>query len=101
MTRFVYYCIPDDNENESEMNIFIIYKNSNLWKYMILKTILICQVNTILDSNLNYKKSVLINFNDPVGALPKYDGKIIMKVSRVSFKNKEEIKLPVAESLFM
>ena len=27
MTTFVYYFIPEDNENENKMNIFIIYKN--------------------------------------------------------------------------
>ena len=27
MTTFIYYFIPEDNENENKMNIFIIYKN--------------------------------------------------------------------------
>ena len=47
------------------------------------------------------EKSVWIDFNNPNGALPKYDGKIIMKVARLSWKNTEETKQQTADSLFM
>ena len=45
-------------------------------------------------------KNVWIDFNNPNGALPKYDGKIIMKVTRLSWESKEQPK-PSPESLFM
>ena len=47
------------------------------------------------------EKSVWIDFNNPVGALPKYDGKIIMKVTRLSWENNEEQKPASPDSLFM
>ena len=47
-------------------------------------------------------KNVWIDFNNPVGALPKYDGKIIMKVTRLSWEDKQqEQKQPSPDSLFM
>ena len=88
MTTFVYYFIPEDNENENKMNIFIIYKN-----YKDVK---------IQDIKDNMDKNVWIDFNNPVGALPKYDGKIIMKVTRLSWEDKQqEQKQPSPDSLFM
>ena len=36
MTTFVYYFIPEDNENENKMNIFIIYKTINFQRNLIL-----------------------------------------------------------------
>ena len=42
------------------------------------------------------EKSVWSDFNNPVGALPRYDGKIIMKVTKLSWENKNE-----TGSLFM
>ena len=44
------------------------------------------------------EKSVWIDFNNPVGALSKCEGKIIMKVTRLSWDNKEEQK---QDSLFI
>ena len=53
MTTFVYYFIPEDNENENKMNIFIIYKNYKDVKIQDIKDNFLYQVNIILDSNLN------------------------------------------------
>ena len=90
MTTFVYYFIPEDNENENKMNIFIIYKNYKDVKIQDIKD------NEFMDKN------VWIDFNNPVGALPKYDGKIIMKVTRLSWEDKQqEQKQPSPDSLFM
>ena len=43
---------------------------------------------------------IIYDFNNPVGALPRYDDKIIMKVTRLSWENKEQPKTS-PESLFM
>ena len=84
------------------MNIFIIYKN---YKDIRLKDI---KENFPLPGNYYFRfkfefmeKSVWIDFNNPVGALPKYDGKIIMKVTRLSFDNKNQQKSTNTDSLFM
>ena len=102
MTTFIYYFIPEDNENENKMNIFIIYKN---YKDIRLQDI---KDNFPLPGKYYFRfkfefmeKSVWIDFNNPVGALPKYDGKIIMKVTRLSWDDKDEQKSPSPDSLFM
>ena len=102
MTTFVYYFIPEDNENENKMNVFIIYKSFKDVKIQDIKE------NFPLPGEYHFRfkfefmeKSVWIDFNNPTGALPKYDGRIIMKVSRISWETKEEPKPSTAESLFM
>ena len=102
MTTFVYYFIPEDNEKEDKMNIFIIYKD---YKDIRLKDI---KDNFPLQGEYYFRfkfefneKNVWIDFNNPVGALPRYDGKIIMKVTRLDLENKNEIKQTNPNSLFM
>ena len=102
MTTFVYYFIPEDNENESKMNLYIIYKNPKEVKIKDIKE------NFPLPGEYYFRfkfefmeKSVWIDFNNPNGALPKYDGRIIMKVTRLSWKNPQETKQQTADSLFM
>ena len=41
---------------------------------------------------LNMDKNVWIDLNNPIGVLLKYDGKIITKVTRLSWENKEQLK---------
>ena len=84
------------------MNIFIIYKN---YKEIRLQDI---KENFPLPGDYYFRfkfefmeKSVWIDFNNPVGALPRYDGKIIMKVTRLSFDNKNQQKSTNTDSLFM
>ena len=96
MTTFVYYFIPEDNENENKMNIFKDVKIQDI------------KDNFPLPGEYYFRfkfefmdKNVWIDFNNPSGALPKYDGKIIMKVSRLSWENKNEPKQSSPESLFM
>ncbi len=93
MTTFIYYFIPEDNENENKMNIFIIYKN---YKDIRLNDI---KENFPLKGEYYFRfkfefmeKNVWIDFNNPVGVLPKYDDKIIMKVTRLSEDNKSKDK---------
>ena len=99
MTTFIYYFIPEDNENENKMNIFIIYKNyKDNYKDIRLQDI---KDNFPLKGEYYFRfkfefmeKNVWIDFNNPVGALPKYDDKIIMKVTRLSEENKPIDKSP-------
>ena len=102
MTTFVYYFIPEDNENENKMNIFIIYKNYKDVKIQDIKDNFPLPGEYIFRFKFEFMdKNVWIDFNNPSGTLPKYDGKIIMKVSILSWENKNEPKQPSPESLFM
>ena len=101
MTTFIYYFIPEDNENENKMNIFIIYKNYKDIRLQDIKDNFPLKGEYYFRFKFEFmEKNVWIDFNNPNGVLPKYDGKIIMKVSRLSWENKEEPKVS-AESIFM
>ena len=83
MTTFVYYFVPQDRETENRMNIFIIYKNYKDIKLQDIKE------NFPLKGEYYFRfkfqflgKNVWIDFNNPNGCLPKYEDKIIMKVTR-------------------
>ena len=102
MTTFIYYFIPEDNENENKMNIFIICKNYQDIRLQDIKD------NFPLPGKYYFRfkfefmeKSVWVDFNKPDGGLPKYDGKIIMKVTRLSWDNNEAQKQSAPDSLFM
>lgn len=101
MTTFIYYFIPEDNENENKMNIFIIYKD---YKDVRLQDI---KDNFPLPGDYYFRfkfefleKSVWIDFNNPNGTLPKYEGKIIMKVTRLSWENKAQPQKQNIENIF-
>ena len=88
MSTFVYYFVPEDNENETKMNLFIVYKD---YKELRLKDI---KDSFPLPGEYHFRfkfefqeKSVWIDFNNPNAVLPRYNGKIIMKVSRLSWGN--------------
>ena len=102
MTTFIYYFIPEDNENENKMNIFIIYKNIKDIRLQDIKD------NFPLPGDYYFRfkyefmeKNVWIDFNNYSGALPRYDEKIIMKVTRLSWDNKNEQNTTNTDSLFM
>ena len=102
MTTFIYYLIREDNENENKMNIFIIYKNYKDIRLKDIKDTFPLPGEYYFRFKFEFMdKNVWIDFNNPVGALPQYDGKIIMKVTRLSSDNKNEQKQPNPESLFM
>ena len=71
MTTFVYYFIPEDNENESKMNIFIIYKNYKDVKIQDIKDNFPLPGEYIFRFKFEFmEKNVWIDFNNPSGALP-------------------------------
>ncbi len=84
------------------MNIFIIYKNYKDIRLQDIKGQMCIRDRYYFRFKFEFmEKSVWIDFNNPTGALPKYDGKIIMKVTRLSWDNKEEQKSASPDSLFM
>jgi hypothetical protein len=91
MSTIVYYYIPEDREEPEKLNAFVISKD--------IDTIKIDDIveNFPLPGQYYYRfkfkfqnKNVWIDFNNPDATLPRFDGKIIMKVTRISWENSDE-----------
>ena len=87
MSSFIYYFIPEDKDSIEKMNIFMIPKD---YKNLRLNDI---KENFPLPGNYYFRfkfefngKEVWIDFNNPNGNLPKFEGKIIMKVQRIAWE---------------
>jgi hypothetical protein len=91
MSTFVYYFIPDDNEKEEGyMNIFIIYKDYKDVKVSDIKENFPLPGEYNFRFKFNYEgKTVWIDFNNPKGQLPQFEGKIIVKVQRLKWENQK------------
>jgi hypothetical protein len=88
MTTIVYYYIPEDREDPEKLNAFLIYKEIDSLKINDVKE------NFPLPGQYHFRfkfkfenKNVWIDFNNPDASLPRYDGKIIMKVTRISWED--------------
>lgn len=88
MTTFIHYFVPEDNEKQESLNAFIIYKP---YQDVRLKDI---EENFPLPGKYYFrfkfefmKKNVWIDFNNPNSSLPQFEGKIIMKVTRIKWEN--------------
>ena len=87
MSTFVYYFIPEDNELETSMNVFMIYKNYKDVKISDIKENFPVPGEYYFRFKFDYNgKKVWIDFNNPNGNLPKFEGKIIMKVQRIAWE---------------
>lgn len=93
MSTIVYYYIPEDKEDQEKLNAFIIYKESETIRIDDIKE------NFPLPGEYYYRfkfkfqnKNVWIDFNNPDATLPKFENKIIMKVSRITWGDQEEDK---------
>jgi hypothetical protein len=106
MSTIVQYFLPEDNEDSEKCNAFVIYKEVENIKLLDIKE------NFPLPGEYYYRfkfkfqnKNVWIDFNNEDATLPKFEGKIIMKVSRISWeeenpKNKNNEKQQVFPDLF-
>ena len=90
MSSFIYYFIPEDKDSSEKMNIFMIPKD---YKFLRLNDI---KENFPLPGIYYFRfkfefngKDVWIDFNNPDGALPKYEGKVIMKVQRIAWEEEK------------
>lgn len=99
MTTFVHYFIPEDNEKQDKLNVFVLYKNYNDVR---IKDI---EENFPLPGKYKFRfkfefmnKNVWIDFNNPNTVLPLFEGKIIMKVTRINWS--EESKPPQSSNVF-
>jgi hypothetical protein len=90
MSSVIYYYIPEDKEEPDKLNAFVISKD--------IETI---RINDVKDSfplpgeyyfRFKFKfqnKNVWIDFNNADAILPRFEGKIIMKVTRISWDKHE------------
>jgi hypothetical protein len=86
MSSLIYYYIPEDHEDQEKLNAFIIYKEMDSLR-----------LNDIVDNfpipgqyyfRFKFKfdnKNVWIDFNNTEAKLPRFENKIIIKVSRISW----------------
>jgi len=91
MSTIVQYYLPEDYEDPEKLNAFIIYKECESIKMNDIKE------NFPLPGQYYYRfkfkfqnKNVWIDFNNEEASLPKFEGKIIMKVSRISWESKQD-----------
>lgn len=90
MSTVVYYYIPEDREDPEKLNAFLIYKDIESVKIDDIKQ------NFPLPGQYYFRfkfkfdnKNVWIDFNNPDALLPRYDGKIIIKVTRITWENED------------
>lgn len=93
MSTIIHYFIPDDREDSEKLNAFVIYKD---YKEVRIHDVI---ENFPIPGEYHFrfkfefmKKTVYIDFNNPTANLPKYDSKILMKVTRVGWKNSKDEK---------
>lgn len=102
MTTFVHYFIPEDNEKQDKLNVFVLYKNYNDVR---IKDI---EENFPLPGKYKFRfkfefmnKNVWIDFNNPNTVLPLFEGKIIMKVTRINWgEESKQSNPPQSSSVF-
>lgn len=93
MSTVIYYYIPEDREDQDKLNAFVISKDIDAIKIDDITE------NFPLPGQYYYRfkfkfqnKNVWIDFNNPDAILPRFENKIIMKVSRISWHQKDENK---------
>lgn len=88
MSTLVYYYIPEDNETHDKLNAFIIYKNLDGIKLDDIKENFPLPGEYIFRFKFKIQNSdIWIDLSTDV--IPKYEGKIIMKVARLSWTSKD------------
>ena len=93
MTTFVYYFVPEDKEDQEKLNVFVIYKPYDNVRLNDIKENFPLTGQYYFRFKYEFmKKNVWIDFNNPDGKLPQYDGKIIMKVTRLDWNSQQNSK---------
>ncbi len=91
MSSLIYYFVPEDKEDQEKLNAFIVYKDIESLKLNDIKE------NFPLPGEYYFRfkfkfdnKNVWIDFNNEDAKLPRFDNKVIIKATRVSW-TKEEV----------
>jgi hypothetical protein len=89
MSTIVYYYIPEDREESDKLNAFIIYKDIDQLKIDDIKQNFPIPGDYYFRFKFKFEnKNVWTDFNNPDSKLPRFEGKVIMKVTRISWEDK-------------
>lgn len=93
MTTFIYYFIPEDKEDQEKLNVFMIYKPYKDVRLNDIKENFPLPGEYLFRFKFEFQnKKVWIDFNNTEGQLPQFQGKVIMKVTRVNWNSNDEQK---------
>ena len=95
MSAIIKYFIPEDRDVEDKPNAFIIYKDQDKIRLTDLIEHFPIPGEYVFRFKTTYeKKNIWIDFYDEMSPLPTIDGKIIIKVNRISWQknNDKEVK---------
>ena len=93
MTTIVRYFVPEDRDSEEKPNAFVIYKPIDELRLKDIKEYFPLPGDYHFRFKFELskpKKSVWLDFNKEESKLPTIDGKILIKVSRLSWNKQEE-----------
>jgi hypothetical protein len=86
MSSVIYYYIPEDKEEPDKLNAFVISKDIDLIKIDDVKENFPLPGDYYFRFKFKFQnKNVWIDFNNPDAVLPRFEGKVIMKVTRISW----------------
>jgi hypothetical protein len=89
MSSVIYYYIPEDREEQDKLNAFVVSKDIDSIKIDDIFENFPLPGQYYFRFKFKFQsKNVWIDFNNPDAVLPKFEGKIIMKVSRISWEDK-------------
>jgi hypothetical protein len=90
MSSVIYYYIPEDKEEPDKLNAFVISKDIDSIKIDDVKENFPLPGDYYFRFKFKFQnKNVWIDFNNPDAVLPRFDGKVIMKVTRISWSVEE------------
>ena len=91
MSTIVQYFLPEDNEDSEKCNAYVVYKETEAMRLSDIKENFPLPGEYYCRFKFKFQnKNVWIDFNNEDASLPKFEGKIIMKVSRISWEEKIE-----------
>jgi hypothetical protein len=92
MSSLIYYFVPEDKEDQEKLNAFILYKD--------IESIRLNDIaeNFPLPGQYSFRfkfkfdnKNVWIDFNNEDTKLPRFENKIIIKATRISWIKEEKV----------
>ena len=88
MSTIIRYFVPEDRDLEEKPNAFIIYKDTDKVRLRDIKENFPLPGQYIYRFKTDYQKSkVWIHLEDEEGAIPLNEGKIIIKINRLSWED--------------
>ena len=95
MSTIIRYFVPEDRDIEDKPNAFIIYKTQDQIRFNDIVENFPLPGDYHFRFKTSYeKRNIWIDFSDDTSKVPVFEGKIILKINRVSWekKNKQEFE---------